>query len=51
MSPIYKGNHKWYSTGLRKLTSTVLLKHERNDGIALLVPKETNSKKMAAKIE
>jgi hypothetical protein len=46
-----KGNRKWYSTALRKMTSTVLLKHAKNDGIAVYVPKETILKEMAAKIE
>jgi hypothetical protein len=46
-----KGNRKRYSTALRKLTSTVLLKYEENNGIAVYVPKETVLKEMAAKIE
>jgi hypothetical protein len=46
-----KGNCKQYSTGLRKMTSTVLLKHGKNDGIAMYIPKETILKEMAAKIE
>jgi hypothetical protein len=33
------------------MTSTVLLKHGKNDGIAAYVPKETVLKKMTAKIE
>jgi hypothetical protein len=33
------------------MTSTVLLKIGRNDGIAVYVPKETVSKEMAATIE
>jgi hypothetical protein len=33
------------------MTSTVLLKHGENDGIAGYVPKETIWKEMAAKIE
>jgi hypothetical protein len=37
-------------TALRKITSTVLLKHEKNDGIAVYVPKETTLKEMAAKL-
>jgi hypothetical protein len=40
-----------YSTAFRTMTSTVLLKHEKNDGIAVYVPKETNLKETAAKIE
>jgi hypothetical protein len=31
------------------MTSTVLLKHGKNDGIAVYVPKETILKEMAAK--
>jgi hypothetical protein len=44
-------NCKQYSTTLKKMTSTVLLKHRKNDGIAVYVPKETILKEMAAKIE
>jgi hypothetical protein len=33
------------------MTSTVLLKRGKNDGIAVYVPKETILKEMAAKIE
>jgi hypothetical protein len=33
------------------MTSMVLLKHGKNDGIAVHVPKETILKEMAAKIE
>jgi hypothetical protein len=33
------------------MTSTVLLKDGKNDGIAVYVPKETALKEMAAKIE
>jgi hypothetical protein len=33
------------------MTSTVLLKHENNDGITAYIPKETILKEMAAKIE
>jgi hypothetical protein len=33
------------------MTSTVLLKHGKNDGITVYVPKETILKDMAAKIE
>jgi hypothetical protein len=36
---------------LRKITSTVLLKLGRSDGIAVYVPKETILREMAAKIE
>jgi hypothetical protein len=46
-----KVNCKWYSTALRKMTSTVLLKRGRNDGITVYVPKETILKAMAAKIK
>jgi hypothetical protein len=43
---ISKGNRQRHSTALRNMTSTVLLKHGKDDGIAVYVPKE-----MAAKIE
>jgi hypothetical protein len=33
------------------MTSMVLLKHGKNDGITIYVPKETVLKEMAAKIE
>jgi hypothetical protein len=33
------------------MTSTVLLKREKNDGIAVYVPKETILEEMEAKIE
>jgi hypothetical protein len=46
-----KGNHKRYSISFRKITSMVLLKHRRNDGITVYIPKETILKEMAAKIE
>jgi hypothetical protein len=46
-----KGNHKWYLTALRKITSTVLLKHWKIDEITVYIPKETILKEMAAKIE
>jgi hypothetical protein len=46
-----KGNHKRYSAAFRTMTSTVLLKRGKNDGIAVNVPKETILKDMAAKIE
>jgi hypothetical protein len=38
--PASKGNCKRYSTALRKMVSTVLLKRVKNDGIAVYVPKE-----------
>jgi hypothetical protein len=34
---ISKGNRKRYLTALRKMTSTVLLKRRKNDGIAIYV--------------
>jgi hypothetical protein len=37
--------------GLWKMTSTVLLKRGKHDGIAVYVPTETNLKEMADKIE
>jgi hypothetical protein len=46
-----KGNCKWYSIALRKMTSMVLLKRGKNDGITGYIPKETVMKEMAAKIE
>jgi hypothetical protein len=46
-----KGNRKRYSTALRKMTSMVRLKHGKNDGIAVYIPKETILKGMAAIIE
>jgi hypothetical protein len=48
-----KGNCEGYSTALRKMTSTVLLKHGKNYEIAIYsyIPKETILKEMAAKIE
>jgi hypothetical protein len=36
---------------IKKMTSTVLLKHGKSDWIAVYVPKETILKEMAAKIE
>jgi hypothetical protein len=48
---IPKGNHKRYSTEIRKKTSTALLKHGNNDGIAVYISKETILKEIAAKIE
>jgi hypothetical protein len=45
-------NSVWHpKTALRKMTSTVLLKHWKNDGIGVFVPKEIILKEMAAKIE
>jgi hypothetical protein len=46
-----KGNRKRYSTAFRTMTSTVLLKRGKNDGIAVYVSKKTILKEMAAKIE
>jgi hypothetical protein len=46
-----KGNRMQYSTTLRKVTSTVLLKRGKNDGITVYIAKETTLKVMAAKIE
>jgi hypothetical protein len=46
-----KGNRKQYSTALKKMTSTVLLKRGKNDGIAVYVPKETVLEEMAAKYQ
>jgi hypothetical protein len=46
-----KGNRKRYLTALRKMTSMVLLKHGKNDGIAVYVPEECILKEMEAKIE
>jgi hypothetical protein len=34
----YKGNSKRYSTAIRKMTSTVLLKHGKNDGNTVYIP-------------
>jgi hypothetical protein len=45
------GNWKRYSTALRKMTSMVLLKYGKNDGITVYVLKETILKDMAAKIQ
>jgi hypothetical protein len=39
------------STAFRTVTSTVLLKRGKNNGIAVYVPKENILKEMAAKIE
>jgi hypothetical protein len=46
----FKGNRKRYSTAVRKMTSTVLLKRRKNYGIAVYVPKETVLKDMEDKI-
>jgi hypothetical protein len=46
----YDTETKWYLTALGKMTSTVLLKHGKNDGIVVYVPKETILKDMGAKI-
>jgi hypothetical protein len=46
-----EGNCKRYSTALRNITSTVLLKHGKNNGTVVYIPKETILKEMAAKIE
>lgn len=48
---ISRGTHKSYSTGLKKITSMVLLKHGKSYGIGLYIPKETISKEMAVEIE
>jgi hypothetical protein len=45
-----KGNCKWYSTALKKMTSTVLVKHRKNDGIAVYIPKETILRKWQPKL-
>jgi hypothetical protein len=42
---------KWYSTPLRKMTSTELSKRGKNDGIAVYVPNETILVEMTAKTE
>jgi hypothetical protein len=44
------GNCKWYLTALRKMTSTVLLKRGKYNGLTVFAPKETILKTMAAKI-
>jgi hypothetical protein len=46
-----KGNCKQYLAALKKMTSTVLLKHGKNYGITVYIPKETILKKMTAKIK
>jgi hypothetical protein len=46
-----KGKRMRYSTELSKITSTVLLKCRKNDGIAVYFPKVTILEEMAAKIE
>jgi hypothetical protein len=40
-------NRKRCPTALRKMTSTVLLKRRKNDGIAAYVPKKTILKEMS----
>jgi hypothetical protein len=45
-----KGNHKQFFTALREMTSKVLLKHGKNNGITLYIPKEIILKEIAAKI-
>jgi hypothetical protein len=45
-----QGNHKQYSTAFRKMTSMVLLKCGKNNGIAVYVPRETMLKELATKI-
>jgi hypothetical protein len=45
-----KENRMGYSTELRKMTSTSLLKRGQKVGIAVYVPKATILKEMAAKI-
>jgi hypothetical protein len=46
-----KGNVFKQHLTLRKITPAMLLKHEKNDGIVVYIPKETFLKEMAAKIE
>jgi hypothetical protein len=46
-----RGNLMRYSTALRRITTTMLLKRGKNDRIAVYVPKEAILKQMAAKIE
>jgi hypothetical protein len=48
---ISRGNRKWCSAALRKMPSTVLLKHGKNYGSTVYVPKETILKEIAATIE
>jgi hypothetical protein len=43
-----EGNHKRYSTAVRKITSTVLLKCAEHDGIAVYMTRESILKEMAA---
>jgi hypothetical protein len=50
MSDIQRESQR-YSTALRKMTSTVLLKCGKNSGITVYIAKETILKEMAAKIE
>jgi hypothetical protein len=46
-----KGIRKQYSTALRKMTSIVLLKHRKNEGISVYIPREIILKEMADKIK
>jgi hypothetical protein len=46
----YKGNHKWYSTALRKMAFIVLFKHGKNNWIAVYIHKETILKEVANKM-
>jgi hypothetical protein len=46
-----QGIRKRYSTAFRKITSTVLLKRGKNDGIVVYVLQETILKEMETKIE
>jgi hypothetical protein len=46
-----QGTRKRYWTALKKMTSTVLLKRRKTDGIAVYIPKEIILKEMEAKIE
>jgi hypothetical protein len=49
--PTAKEIRRQYSTALRKMTSTVLLKRGNNDGITVYIPKEIILKEMVTKIE
>jgi hypothetical protein len=46
-----KGNCKWYSKALRRMTPTVILKHRKNYGVTAYVPMETVLKEMAVNIK
>jgi hypothetical protein len=46
-----QGNRKRCLTALWKMTSMALLKHGKNDGITVYIPKGTILKEMAAEIE